>query len=353
VKRRAFGLLLGVAIVTGVLTVIASAYLDMPIRDPEGFLGPSWLRLPLLCVGAFLGDVLPRAAWRARSRPKAFLNECRRVISEHWTRERVQLVVIGLGSFYVTYVGYRNLKSFLPFLREGTHDPMLKDWDLALAFGHYPAVLLHQALGEGLAAHLLSFVYLLFLPFVPLSLVAWLVWSRNITYGYWYVTALCLCWALGTLSYYAIPSQGPAFTSVWLFKDLDPTGVTALQDSLDYSREDVLTNPMVESVQSVAGFASLHVAITLCAALVAHYTVRHAVIRWALWVFAWLTVVSTIYFGWHYVADDVAGAAIAVVSVWLAGRATGQRFHRHGLASHPTSSTPRLPLGHEEPTNTR
>jgi hypothetical protein len=59
-------------------------------------------------------------------------------------------------------------------------------------------------------------------------------------------------------------------------------------------------------------------------------------------------VLSTLYFGWHYIADDVAGAAIAFISVWLSGLATGQRFERHGKGSHPTTSTARLPVGHDD-----
>ena len=102
-----------------------------------------------------------------------------------------------------------------------------------------------------------------------------------------------------------------------------------------------------DGVQSVAGFASLHVAIVLCAALVAQYTVRHAWIRWGLWVFFVLTVIATIYFGWHYISDDIAGAAIAVISVWLGGLATGQKFERHGRSSHPTTSSADVPVERE------
>ncbi len=330
---------------TGLLAVVASQALGLPIRDPEGFLGPSWIRLPLLCLGAFLADVVPRSAWRARRAPRQFLNEARRVIDEHWTRDRIALVVIGLASFYVTYVGYRNLKNYLPFIREGTQDPWLKAVDEAVLFGNDPAILLHTILGEGVSAHVLSFFYLIFLPFVPISITAWLVWSRNISFGYWYVTSQCLCWSLGTASYYAIPSLGPAFYYPWLYTDLEYTGVTQLQDALFSGRTAVRFDPFnADGVQSVAGFASLHVAIVLCAALVAHYTVRHAWIRWGLWVFFAITVVATIYFGWHYLADDIAGALIAIVSVWLGGLATGQQFEKHGMHSHPTTSTANVPV---------
>jgi hypothetical protein len=331
---------------TGLLAVIVGQQLGLPLRDPEGFLGPAWIRLPLLVLGAFLADVLPRSLWRSKGRPVLFLAEARRIIREHWTRERITLVVIGLVSFYVTYVGYRNLKNYLPFLREGTQDPLLKAIDEAMLFGHDPAILLHNLLGEGISAHVLSFIYLIFLPFVPISVAAWLVWSRNISFGYWYVTAQCLAWALGTASYYAIPSLGPAFYYVWLYSGLEHTGVTQLQDSLFYGRSAVRFDPLnTDGVQSVAGFASLHVAITLVAALVAHYTVRHAWIRWSMWIFFATTVVATIYFGWHYIVDDIAGVLIAVVSVYVGGLATGQKFDRHGLASHPTTSTADVPVG--------
>jgi len=329
----------------GLLAVIASQALGLPLRDPEGFLGPAWIRLPALVIGAFLADVLPRSLWRSRGRISGFRSEARRIVEEHWTRERIMLVVIGLTSFYITYVGYRNLKNFLPFIREGTQDPLLKAVDEALLFGHDPAILLHSLLGEGIAAHVLSFIYLAYLPLVPISVVAWCVWSRNISFGYWFATAQVLGWSLGTASYYAIPSLGPAFYYVWLYSGLEHTGVTQLQDSLFYGRSEVRFDPFgAEGVQSVAGFASLHVAIALVAALVAHYTVRHAWIRWSLWAFFVLTVIATIYFGWHYIADDIAGAAIAIVAVYIGGLATGQKFDRHGLASHPTTSTSDVPV---------
>ena len=60
-----------------------------------------------------------------------------------------------------------------------------------------------------------------------------------------------------------------------------------------------------------------------------------------MWVYFALTVVSTLYFGWHYIADDIAGAVIAWSRCGSAALATGQRFDRHGRGSHPTTSTAR------------
>jgi hypothetical protein len=345
VKRRAYGLLVGVALTMGAVAVVASISLGEELKDPDGSLGPTWLRLPAMVFGAFLVDVVPRSLWRSRHRMSTFRSHAKAIIDEHWTRDRMALVVIGLVSFYVTYVSYRNLKNFLPLVNDRTHDLLLHQIDKALMLGQEPAIVLHQLLGETYAAHVLAFVYLLFLPISPASLIVYLVWSRNISYGYWYATAQCLAWALGTVSYYVLPTLGPNFAFPFLYSDLDQTGVTALQDSLYYSRYDVVWAPLTtDSIQSVAGFASLHVGIILTLALVTQYTVRHALIRRSMWVFFGLTVLSTLYFGWHYIADDVAGVFIAVVSVWLGGLATGQKFDRHGRASHPTTSSASVPV---------
>src|SRR3712207_6820867 len=169
-------------------------------------------------------------------------------------------------------------------------------------------------------------------PYTTLFRSVWLVWSKRIEHGYWYATANCLTWALGTISYYAIPSLGPAFNYPWLYEGLDVTGVTALQDALWDQRQDhrFPLNPFSESIQSVAGFASLHVALTMVIALVAHFTVRTALVRWAAWAFFVLTTISTLYFGWHYIADDIGGAVIAWASVWLGAWATGQKLDWSG-----------------------
>ena len=218
-------------------------------------------------------------------------------------------------------------------------------------FGHEPALLLHQAARRqlrraraGVRSTCCS------CRSRPLSLIVYLVWSRNISYGYWYATSQCLAWAFGTISYYMLPTLGPNFESPFRYTGLDTTGVTSMLDSLWYSRQDVLGAPQAtDAIQSVAGFASLHVGIILTLALIMHYTVRHAVIRRAMWVYFALTVVSTLYFGWHYIADDIAGAIIAIVSVWLGGKATGQTFERHGRSSHPTTSTSEVPVRGDRP----
>jgi len=315
--------------------------LDKKLVDPEGsFLGPSYIRLPILLLGALLLDLLPLAVFVNLRTPKKIPAAVRLRLRTHWTRERITLVASGITSFYIVYVTYRNIKSFLPFVIETKYDRELHLLDHALLFGHDPATVLHTVLGTGISAYVLSFVYLWFLPMVPLVVTAWVVWARNLSYGYWFVTSQCLAWVLGTISYYALPTLGPGFRYVQLYTDLPHTPSEQLMDSLDFTRDYVVTGSLSNAVQSVAGFASLHCGITMLVALMVQYTIEIKWLRIAVWVNFCITAVATIYFGWHYLADDVAGVLIALISFYVGGLASGQKFGRGGCA-RPRPPPPR------------
>ncbi len=343
--RRAYVLLIGTALLMGSLAVLAAILLDKKLADPEGFLGPSWLRLPMLLLGAFLLDMLPRLIWHSRMDPRRWREVVTDRVRTHWTRERLTLVVMGLVCFYIVYVSYRNLKSFLPFVMgDVKYDRELHLVDTALFLGHEPGNVLHTMLGTDFSAHILSAIYLWFLPLVPLALTAWLIWSRNISFGYWFATSQCIAWTLGTASYYALPTLGPGFRYPWFYEDIAHTPTSDLMSSLFYARSGVLIGGVEGAVQSVAGFASLHCAITLLVALMVQYTIRSRVLHWIFWTNFVITVFATLYFGWHYVADDVAGILIALISFYVGGIASGQKFERHGLSSHPTTTTSAVPV---------
>jgi PAP2 superfamily protein len=348
VYRRAWVLMVVLAVGMAAWAVIEAVVLDKRLVDPEGsFLGPSYIRLPLLLLGALLLDLVPLTLWNSWRQPRAIPSVVRHRIRTHWTRERVTLVALGIVSFYVVYVTYRNIKSFLPDVIGHTYDRELHLLDHALLFGHDPAVILHTALGTGIAAHVLSYVYLWFLPMVPLVVTGWVVWARNLSYGYWFVTSQCIAWVLGTISYYALPTLGPGFEYVALYTDLPPTPSGQLMTSLAFTRYDVVNGTASNAVQSVAGFASLHCGITMLVALMVQYTIRIKWLRIAVWVNFGVTATATLYFGWHYIADDVAGILIALISFYVGGIASGQKFERGGLRTHPTTTTSAVPVLHD------
>lgn len=314
--------------------IVAWVY-DLPIRDPEGFAGPNYIRLPLILLLAFLTDVLPRTIRRAESLGQV-LRTFVRVTRERWPIDHVRFALMGLGTWYVTYVAFRNLKSFVPFVNPHLWDRELASFDRILFLGHDPAVLLHQLLGTGWAAHVMSFIYIAWIVFVPFSLVIALVWSRNVTGGAWYVTAVAVDWVLGAATYFAVPTVGPIYARPDLFAGLADTSVGRLSANMLADRQEVLADPFAtHAVQTIAAFASLHVGIMVTVCIMAHLLALPRVVRWGLWLFFAVTVVSTVYLGWHYVADALAGAVLGAAGVWIAAIATGNHVRGHPVHMSP------------------
>jgi CDP-diacylglycerol--glycerol-3-phosphate 3-phosphatidyltransferase len=326
-ERWPYAASLALAAVVALATAVVAVTDDLPIRDPDGVAGSPAMRLTLILVIFAALDVVPRAIARSGRNVASLPRSFAAVVRERWTPRRTLLVLAGLLSFYVCYVGYRNLKGFLPFVRPELHDVALLDLERAMFGGHDPGVMLRDALGTGAVAEVLSSVYVFYLGFVPLSLGVALVWSRNVRRGLWWATALNLNWVLGVASYYLLPTLGPVFAAPDLFAGLPDTPATALQDSLLRARTEALQNPhATELMQSIAGFASLHVSVVLSAALLASLAKAPRLLRTGLWLYVALTTVSTIYLGWHYILDVVAGAIIGALAVWLGAIATGHRI---------------------------
>ena len=67
---------------------------------------------------------------------------------------------------------------------------------------------------------------------------------------------------------------------------------------------------------SIGAFASLHVGVTGMILLMARYYGLRRISR-VLAVYLGAVMVATVYFGWHYVVDDIAGVLLAVTAVLL------------------------------------
>jgi hypothetical protein len=187
-------------------------------------------------------------------------------------------------------------------------------------------------------------VYVAWIVFVPASLVVALVWSRERAAGAWYVTAVAVDWVLGVATYFAVPTLGPVYATPGDFANLPHTYVTTLQESMIADRYTVLADPWAtNAVQTIAAFASLHVGIMVTVCLMAELLRLHRVVRWALWGFLLVTVLATVYLGWHYFADTLGGAVIGAAAVWIAALGTGNHVRgvpRLTRAEAPAEATP-------------
>lgn len=329
-----------VAVSLAVVTLVMAWIYDLPVRDPDSVAGPTWLRLPAILLVAFLADVLPRALWRARS-PLRVAAHFRAVVQERWPLAHVKFALVGLGAWYLTYASFRNLKSYVPFVNRHLWDGFLEDVDRVMWLGNDPAEVLHSWFGTGAAAHFFSFVYIAWIVFIPASLVIALVWSRDARAGAWYVTAIAVDWVLGALTYFAVPTLGPIYARPQLFDDLARTGVTGLQETMMGERHEVLVNPFTtQAVQTIAAFASLHVGMCVTMLLMAELLRLHRAVRIFLWVFLLLTVLATVYLGWHFFVDALGGIVLGTAGVWIAARGTGNAFRRRPRRDEATTPVP-------------
>ena len=139
------------------------------------------------------------------------LSVLRSVVADRWDLAQVRFTPSGLLAWYVAYVAFRNLKGYLPFVNERLWDTELARLDRVLWLGHDPAAVLHEVLGTGWAAWLMSGVYVLWIGLVPAPAIA-LVWTRRSHAGELYVTAISFNWLLGVAVYYLVPSLGPVYS---------------------------------------------------------------------------------------------------------------------------------------------
>jgi hypothetical protein len=322
-----------VALVALVAATVATRIAGLPLRDPGAVTVRRLVVAVAVVVGFLALDIVARAAWRERRLPS--LRALADVRRTRWTPSRLGVVAIAVACFHVTYLAYRNIKSVAPLLRPGdVFDRQLLDLDHRLLGGRDPYVALHDLLGTGVAAHALAEVYMVFFAVIPLALAAGLVLLPDLRSGLFVATALSLTWLLGAGSYLVLPSIGPFHFDASAFTALPHTAVTDLQVSLLSRRTAFLADPSAPgAAQSIGAFASLHTAIWGTIVLAAHVLGAPRALRAVLWALAVLTVVATVYFGWHYILDDVAGVVIALLAVGIAAGLTGVRRLRVGEAA--------------------
>ena len=304
-----------VVVLFALVTAARSLQVGIGVRDPHGAVFVSRVALSLgLLVLLAVGEAAVRTG-RRDLRPRTLLVALQR----RWTRRRLTLVLTGLLAYHLVYLCYHNLKSWDVF--RPPRDAMLLQWDRWLFLGHNPAVLLHDLLGQHLAAYALMVVYESFSTLVSVAVVAAIALPERVRDGYVFLASAIWVWILGVGSYYLVPSLGPFHSAPGAFAGLPHTMIQDTQARYLGQRAYLLAHPAAsDAFAQVSAFASLHVAVTCLIVLMArYYGLRRISI--ALTVFLAATIVATVYLGWHFAVDDVAGLLIAFVSVRL-GRLT-------------------------------
>jgi membrane-associated phospholipid phosphatase len=302
---------LALVVVFAVIAWARSRQIDIPFRDPHGKLFRakivSTLELLLLVIVA---DALIRSFHRGATWRSPWHK-----LRERWTLERSTLILLALVAYYVVYLCYRNLKSW--DVLNAPKDDMLLRWDKWLFFGHSPAVLLHDLLGQDVAARVLTTLYESFATLVTLALVAALALAPTARKAWVFVSSAMWAWILGVGTYYLIPSLGPFHAAPAEFQGLTHTSIQTTQEKYVEQRAHLLAHPQAhDAFAQISAFASLHCALAFLIFLMARYYGLRLV-SWLLAVFVVGTLLATVYLGWHFAVDDIAGLALAWVAVQL------------------------------------
>ncbi len=315
------------------VTIYWSHHVGIPIKDPHGsiFLSRIAISLGFFVPMAFIDASLRvgRSEWTYRRTVD--------MLRARWTRHRLLLAMSGLLAYHVVYFCYHNLKSW-DVLNE-PRDSMLLAWDRWLFLGHSPAVLLHDLLGQHVAAYALMIIYESFGTMVLIAIPMPMVFVTRIRDGYVAIAAALWVWILGVGCYYLIPSLGPFDSAPEEFAGLPHTMIQDTQARYMGQRAHLLANPQAnDAFAQVSAFASLHVGVTCVIFLMcAYYGMRRTTI--AMGIFLAGTIVATVYLGWHFFVDDPAGIAIAVLAVYL-GHKMIYPHGRPGRADRAAQSAP-------------
>jgi hypothetical protein len=303
---------LALVVVFAAIAITRSQLVDIPFRDPHGKLFAAKILSTGETLLVFVAIDIVVRWWRNR---KSEGGSLWRTARERWTPYRIAMIVLALVTYQVVYLCYRNLKSWVVLL--SPRDDMLLSWDKALFFGHSPAVLLHDLLGQDTAARLLTDLYESFSNLVTFSLVAALAFTPTVRSAFVFVVSAMWAWILGVGSYYLIPSLGPFHAAPQEFAGLTRTSIQHTQATYVEQRAHLLANPQAhDAFAQIAAFASLHCEFTFLIFLMARfYGLR--LLSWAAGLFVVGTMVATVYLGWHFAVDDLAGLAIAWVAVQL------------------------------------
>ncbi|MBC7460513.1 MAG: phosphatase PAP2 family protein [Thermoleophilia bacterium] len=313
----------GLTLVFVLTCYTVSWQIGIPVRDPEGTLLGRRMVSPILLMFLFamLDSAYRAIRTRRRGSREPFARLTWSTFIDRWWWKRLVLATLGFLSFAFTYLAYRNLKSFVSLINYRSYDQEMLSIDKWMSFGHDPAQVLHDTLGTGFAAYLLSWVYLSYIPLIAVFVSASLAFMERMREAYVYVASMMWCWILGTVSYYVIPTLGPFASRPSLFSTLPATNVEKLQRSLENTRFELHSDNIGQDiVGGIAGFASLHIGVVVAILFLMRYYRKPALV-WATAVFLVPTAISTIYFGWHFLLDDFAGFFIGWFSVLL-GRAT-------------------------------
>jgi hypothetical protein len=226
---------------------------------------------------------------------------------------------------FIVLFSYCTLKSIIPVVNPFLFDEQFNMIDYYLFFKHSPTALIINWIPISYMG-LLSFGYKSFFLIKIFAFSSIYCTLKDKRVFYRMVIAFSLTYFIGLGLYYIFPSQGPIYYQPKKFEAiLTPMSETSnyqIQKDLWKNYEHVKKHTPEKFCEltkasgirnGIAAFPSLHIAVS-CVLL--YFLFRYSrAIFWLCFLPFWVMVLSTIYFGWHYVVDDIAGFFLAGIVI--------------------------------------
>ena len=281
-------------------------YSGMPLRTPfRLYTDRLWEGLTLYGVGLVLTLLGIRLV-----EIKAAHKSGRRTLRDTWFRYRQEFLsfptlfhdVRLVNAIALVFVVFIHLKHLIPQLNPRLYDEYFFSRERALLGGKLAGEYLHLLGFPGLA-EVLSYLYEFFYPYLAL-LVFFFILQRNKHAAQQFVTSFTLIWFLGILLVYLIPTWGPCFFRPEVYATLPATDVSRIQAELWKNKVFLDHHPHSRAgIFLISGFPSLHLTVPLLGAALARR--RNYLVFLGSGAFSVLTLVSMLYFGWHYLVDAI------------------------------------------------
>jgi hypothetical protein len=254
------------------------------------FMLSTWVRLAAL-YGPFDRDALIYLAFIVVAAALAF------GVTRRW-RLRLLFYAVAMNALFM------HMRWAIPRLNVERADELLAHVDV-WSHGALVARAIHSLTTPWLT-ELLSACYLLYFPYLVLSLLQYVITERQLAQRFY--SGLFVLYGLGFLGYSFVPAMGP-----WLAEP-DPRWPTLTGWWLTRLNDTIVRN----GSNGVDVFPSLHCAVS---AFILFFDRRHRPWRFRFYlapcVGLWL---STVYLRYHYVVDCVAGFSLAALALWVSAR---------------------------------
>jgi len=154
-----------------------------------------------------------------------------------------------------------------------------------------------------------------------------LVCSYRERLTFWrFSAAWCLAFGISIPISVTFPSLGPAFYNPGLFEDINNTvSYVDMQRLLDHYLS-FKANPLHTTIISgngIVAMPSLHIALVYLSVIVLGKYFPG--FRFLLWMFLFLFIMATMYLGWHYLSDGIAGILLGKLAYIISSRMFAER----------------------------